>query len=507
MKLTEFEQARHMEVTFELAEQTKTDNRFTPVKIWIAHVGKNLNKSFFSKERLMAMIPSLAFIPVVGFIQADSSNKDDFAGHEQQIVVNVDGVSYEYLGRMYGFVPENHNARFETKICKDGVEREFLVADGIIVNKFAKAKEILDRDEVKSQSMELVRESFEGNYDKENDQYVVTNAEFDALCFLGDSRLPAMVGGAIEKMQFSSLKFELQEIMKDFTKGGGELLNIEKLKEILVDYEYVSTEFVADLETKLDTFETIESLQEILDIENKAQFALTVLVQLDMLDKEVRGLETYIDYWKDEYPRFNMQDAKLDEMQVFCFDYKDYKEIGFTFEKVGEEFKVNKESKFNVAWQPTMLESGDSSDMNVFSVIKEEIATTINKFESVISEKATEFETALTSALESQKTEYETKLSEVGTELDSLKQYKTDVETKTKTEYVKNVENLSDFEKEEILSKVSEFSMEQITDEVAKIVGKKMIKFSAGEIVVDTLPRSTEDNRAKKSYDCLFQGK
>ena len=93
-----------------------TDSRFTPVKIWIAHTGRNLNKSVFNKDVLQNMIQGLAYTTIVGFIEAGGDvEKPDFKGHEERYIFDDDGLKTEYLGKMYGFVPKEHNARFETK--------------------------------------------------------------------------------------------------------------------------------------------------------------------------------------------------------------------------------------------------------------------------------------------------------------------------------------------------------------------------------------------------------
>lgn len=504
MKLTEFDNARHMNVTFELVEEEQKGidgidlNRFTPVKVWIAHTGKNLNKSFFSKEQLESMIPSLSFIPIVGFIQTDSSNKDDFAGHEERIVVSVDGISYEYLGRMYGFVPEKNNARFETKN-----DKEYLVCDGIIINKFAKAKEILDRDEEKGQSMELFRDTFEGYYEKDNDQFVVTNAQFEALCFLGDKKIPAMVGGAIEKVHFSALRYEIEQIMKDLEKGGNGL-DIIKLKEIASKFEFVSEEFISGLESKLSEYETVESLEEVLKVENDTQFALTVNAQVEMLDKAVSRLEMYRDRWGDDYPRFWMRDAKLDESEVYCYDRANRNDVGFTFSKTGEDFSIDKASMFKVSWQPVKIAEGQSTNFEVAKDIEEAVDYAVAKSTEILESTKTEYETKL----ETQKTEFETQITGINSELEELRTYKANIELATKTDYVNNVENLEQFEKEELISKITDFTISELADEVAKIVGKKMIKFSAGgEVIKDTIATHYEKEEVKKSYDYLFADK
>ena len=509
MKITDIDKVKHMQVHFEVAEQVKSDSRFTPVKIWIAHTGKNLNKSYFSKELLESMIPSLKFIPIVGFIQTDNGNKDDFAGHEERYIVTKDGVEVEYLGRMYGFIPEDNNARFEMKTV-GGVEREYLVADGIIVNKFAKAKEILDRDSEKGQSMELVRETLDGYYEKKDDQFVITSAEFDALCILGDSKIPAMVGGAIEKIQFTAMKFELQELINELklelkNEKGGNGLDITKFEELMSQFTHIKSEFAEDIKSKLDTFETEESLIDVLKQENDSQFALTIQAQLGFLRKKVSDLEVYRDDWGYVESRYYFRDANFETMEVYATDYKDWKDVGFTFVAEGDGFKINEDSKFNVAWQPVKLGEGTSSSFEVATELKsvyDLIAVKVDESKEIVK---SEYETQI----ETLKTEYETKTSELETEVTQLREYKQSIETQVKVDYVNAVENLTESEKEDLVAGAGSYSLEQLTDEVAKVIGKKSIKFSTKEVVVaDTLViRPSEPDRKRRSYEALFEEK
>lgn len=507
MKITDVDKVRHMQVQFEVAEQVKSDSRFTPVKVWIAHTGKNLNKSYFSKELLESMIPSLKFIPIVGFIQSSETNKDDFAGHEERYIVTSNGVEVEYLGRMYGFIPEDNNARFEMKTV-NGVEREYLVADGIIVNKFAKAKEIIDRDSEKGQSMELVRESLDGYYEKKDDQFVITSADFEALCILGDSKIPAMTGGAIEKIQFTAIKFELQELINELklemkNEKGGNGLDITKFEELLVNYTHVSTEFAEELKGKLETFETEESLVAVLEEENKAQFALTIQAQIKFLRKEVETLEIYRDEYGYVESRYSFKDANFEAMEVYATDYKNWSDVGFSFMAEGDGFKIDRESEFKVAWQPVKLNETMSSNF--------EFAAELKNVYDLISVKVDESKETLKSEyevqLETQKTEYETKVSELEGELTQLREYKQSIETQVKTDYVSAVENLTESEKADLIAQVDNYSLEQLSDEVAKIVGKKSIKFSSESVKVieDTFTKTKEEDRSVKAYDHLFQ--
>jgi hypothetical protein len=382
---------------------------------------------------LESMIPSLSYIPIVGFVQTDSKNKLDFAGHEERISVTVNGVEVEYLGRMYGFLPSECNPRFETKNV-NGVDREYLVADGLIVNKFAKAKEIFDRDAEKAQSMELERESLDGYYDKDNDQFMITSARFEALCVLGDSKIPAMIGGAIEKIQFTAIKFELKELIDELKleyEKGGAMLDVTKLMELVSNYSYVSDSFIDELKEKLSEYETEEQLVEVLKDENDKQFAL--IEKENLATNETEGEE----------------DIPKEEEEVVETEAKDEADAKY------EEIKAEYEAK-----------------------------------------------------LESQKAEFESKFSVQETELVSLRQYKSVAEAQIKTDYINSVENLESYEKEDLIKEIDKYSIDELVDEVAKFVGKKAIKFSVGEKVVDDFTnRQPKETVKRRSYEVLFNEK
>lgn len=212
------------------------------MKIYIAHVGLNLNNAVFSKNSLVSMIPSLSGIPIVGYIEKDNFNDTDFTGHEEKIEIVDDEVTLTYLGRAYGFIGEDHNARFEVKNV-DGREVEFLVCEGKIWNKFKESADIFHRDEIKGQSMELVPSSVKGKFQKDGHYYFET-AMFEAACILGDKVNPAMKGSTISKFSTEFQEAFVNEIKNYQTKQkGGNKLTGKELKDKLVaaipkDYSY-----------------------------------------------------------------------------------------------------------------------------------------------------------------------------------------------------------------------------------------------------------------------------
>jgi hypothetical protein len=481
-------------IYFELVEDdSKKDDLITPVKAWIAHTGRNLNKSDFSKPILQDMIPSLANTPIVGFIEVDNKNKEDFKGHEERYIVTVDGVEVEYLGRMYGIIPESNNARFEMKTV-DGVEREYLVADGIMFNKFSKAKEILDRDISKYQSMELDRKSFAGTYDKASDSFIVTKAKFEALCILGDTKRPAMVGGLIEKVNFSTARFEVTEMLASFKAEmleqvqalrtefmkGGRTLNVEKLKELLTEYAYISSDFALDLETKLDSYETEDALRQALEVENKTQFSLTVNAEATALNKAMDSLEI-VEKRDWSYSRYSYRDHNVELGEVYGCDRNDYSDVGFKYLRTEDTVVIDVETRFDIVWQPRVKVGSDSS----FEVSERNFGFAID-MSNMVSSYETEVETLTT-----QKTEFESTVKELQEkitqyesqleELDSLRKHKEADEERMKAEFVESVENLTVDEKAVFTENIANYTLESIKEEVVKFVGQKAIKFSVNE--------------------------
>jgi hypothetical protein len=164
------------------------------------------------------MIPSLAGIPIVGYISADEAGDVDFGGHGQKIVIDDNGIRLEYVGRAYGCVLENNNAKFETKLCSDGVEREFLTCEAVLWKKFDECINILERDGAKGQSMELYPGSIKGYFDADG-IFHFTDAKFEALCILGDKHIPAMTGSVIEHFDVNSIQQQLKEMLTELSNS------------------------------------------------------------------------------------------------------------------------------------------------------------------------------------------------------------------------------------------------------------------------------------------------
>lgn len=227
-------------VEYELTEPDKdNDSRFKKVKIRVAHTGENLNNTIFTKDSLEKMSKTLGLVPIVGYVEKNEEDEDDFSNHRQLIKLTKDNIEYEYLGHAYGLIPENPNVSFEILNGK-----EWLCTEGYIWTKFEKAVEIFKgSSNIKSQSMEI--DDIDGFIDDDG-ILNIEDAVFSALCILGEDVQPAMAGSTIEMFSSNDFKQEVKMMMQEFSKKGENDLDKDKEKKD----EKKSAEVVDEKDTK-----------------------------------------------------------------------------------------------------------------------------------------------------------------------------------------------------------------------------------------------------------------
>ena len=210
---------------FEKSDNQENDSRFQKVKIYIAHTGENLNHSIFSHDVLEQMIPSLANIPILGYVGVNDENDEDFRGHEKRLSIDDGKFKVSFETHAYGFVPVDSNAHFEVTGGK-----EWLVTDGYLWTRFVDAMELFDESNgSKGQSMEI--SNAEG-YTDDRGRMVFTNATFTGLCILGNDVPPAMTGSTISTV-FSKEDFKstFEEMLAEFSAEKGEYALATKKKQ------------------------------------------------------------------------------------------------------------------------------------------------------------------------------------------------------------------------------------------------------------------------------------
>jgi hypothetical protein len=474
-------------IKFEMLEEIP-DSRFLKVKIWLCHTLENLNGSFFSKDLLEKMKEeSLANIPILGYISKDSLNESDFNGHEERLIIENGEIKIEYIGKIYGLIPESHNAQFELKLCDDGIEREFLTCEGLLYTRFPECIDIFNRDEKKGQSMELEPTSISGKFEADNLFHFET-AKFEGACILGDALTPAMVNSTVEKFSIKSIKDQLQEMIvelnntvfnKNNQKGGKDTLN-EKF-ELIKKYENLTEEDVSDLKLNYEQYSLEDfdkKLKELSDAKNispKTDFSLTS----EQLNEEVRKvLRTRKviteDWWGDEYSEneFYYRDIKDNLVIVIDNAWENYYGIPYTIS--GDTVSIDFDNKipYMYDWRPRI----DGEVVNNFA--KEEFEDKLKAFTDKATEKAktdvvTEYELKVKEVQDKLDTAT-TNYSNLNTEFETLKQTNA-----TLTEFKSNVETAQQeaFEKQQEALKtelLENFSKVLTAEEIKSVEDKKL---------------------------------
>ena len=365
-------------VTFEkIKDFEAADDRFTKVKVWLMHLGKNLNNSEFDKSVVDKAIPTLQYIPIMGFIEMNDDNEKDFSDHRYIITKDDKGVRRKYMGTPYGVIKssDDNNAHYEERVCDDGETRTFLVTEGIIWNVLEDGAEIFQRDLVKSQSMELYEKSIDG-YEDDDGVFHFTEFSFRAACVLGEDVTPAMTGSTIE-VQFA---------LSDFVK------NIQ-----------------SELNDKYTTFTKLtevvnEKTNGGVEIMENTDFTQTLLSQFEDISAQVRQHETYTDRWGYECSRYYAVDVQ--ENEVIVVDAKNnYNYFGLSFTMSGDKAEIDFESAKRKKLRYEDYEEGSSIE-GAFDFGKH-----IEEIENVAFEKVEEANTKLSDA-EGKVSEYEAKVVE-----------------------------------------------------------------------------------------------
>ena len=284
-------------VTFEKVKDFETaDDRFTKVKIWLMHLGKNLNNSAFEKSVVDKAIPTLQYIPIMGFVELNDDNEKDFSDHRYIITKDDKGIRRKYMGTPYGVIKssDDNNAHYEERLCEDGETRTFLVTEGVIWNVLEDGAEIFHRDLVKSQSMELYEKSMDG-YEDDDGIFHFTEFSFRAACILGSDYEPAMINSTVE-VQFAMTDFvkNLQSELNDKYSAFTKIVNDNTFTEI----KMVNENNIGGIETMPNT-----------------DFS-TVLQQFKDISDTIAQHECVEDRWGDSYPRYYAVDIQENEVIV-----------------------------------------------------------------------------------------------------------------------------------------------------------------------------------------------
>jgi hypothetical protein len=523
---------KRIPVKFEKVDQI--DDRFVQVKIWLMHLGKNYNNSFFDKEVVLEAIPTLKNTPILGYIEESKLGEKDFRGHEVELVVENGELKTKYIGRAYGVIPENCNPRFETKLGDFGQELEYLVVDGLLWTKFEDAVNILEQYGEVGQSMEL-HDDYDG-YFNEDGVFVFTRFSFYGACMLGQDVLPAMQKASVEKVLFSQhIKVFQDEIARKLDEFNQVVFSKNHCKE--VEHEMTLEELlskynvsVEDLSAKgIDVNEfSIEELevkiQEVFssDEENNQDQPSTEMEQetggednsTESNEGESdEGGETGVSQEFEQEDLNESEDNKVEDetLQKFTIQFelshddirrKIYEQIDSYMETKG----FGNEWYYIVSVYETYLIAENEMGDRFFKVEYEKQNDSISL--GNVTEVYPMFLTAEEKgALELMRSNFES----LEQENKELKQFKADVlkaqhEAKAEELFAKFSKLTAD-EIAELREKVHEFTIEELESKLYELVGRKMVSFSREEKPTTNRLKITFDHSENRisSYDHIFK--
>lgn len=456
-------------VTFEKTEEIESaDGRFTKVKIWLMHLGENFNGSVFEKDVVDKAISTLGYIPITAFIENNKIDEKDYSNHRYVITKDEKGLRRKYVGNAYGVVTSSvdNNAHYEERVCDDGETRTFLVVDGLLWNMFEDSSEIMNRDLIKSQSMELWDDgsSIDG-YEDENGLFHFTNFSFRAACILGLDYDPAMINSTIE-VQFT---------MSDFVK------NIQ-----------------SELNDKFTTFtKMVNEKTNQGGIKNmpNTDFTQTVLQQFEDISTMVKEYESIVDRWGDSRPRYYAVD--IQENEVIVVDRKSgYNYFGMTFTMNGDKAEIDfasgkrKKLRYEDYVEGTVVPEGSFDFGSHISEIEDIAFTKVEDANTKVSEaeeKVSNFEAKIAD-FEIAKNEIEEKYNQVNAEFEEMKpkyddyvkaeqaRIEAELDAQKDAEFAKYETVLTDnVDFEALKEKKSEMTVKEIESELAIMFARKTL--------------------------------
>lgn len=449
---------------YELLDNS-SDDRFKRVKIWIAHSGENLNHSVFEKDTLVQMTKTLPLVPIVGYVEVNKDDEDDFSDHRQKITLKNNDIEIEYMCHAYGFIPEDHNAQIE---YRDG--KEWLTAEGYLWTKFEKAIEIFDdANGEKSHSMEI--DNVQGFVDEEG-RLNVTDARFSALCILGDHVSPGMAGSTIEYFNANSIKEEIRQMMVEFSrKGDRDLENEKELNEQAIDNQEFDKVYSNEEEKK----------EEFVEEQDKEDSESEEKTDAEDEDKEKEDFKKCEDEEKKEFKEDESPES--DDVEVYSDDKEEEKkfELVYTLSHEDVRSKIYSALQKNDKWA-WILKTFDDEVLYELEEYNDSEYTTryfkskyaIENEEVSIGETVEVFAEFLTKEEVDKVSADRSRISELEQELNSLKMEKSQAEQVSKNELIDSYsEKLSEEELTSLKDSTDKFSISELEKEIAYTLFKK----------------------------------
>lgn len=423
-------------------------------------LGKNVNRSHFSKENVDRAYESLKFVPAVAHLFKDEEGKYRLGGHDIKIDVK-DNYKIKSDCIPFGVAIPPEKPCYEEKVEDDGTTSTYLVSDVILWT--GRYPELLD---AKYSKELLFNQSMEIEYTvskplEEDDSYEdIIDFKFDALCLLNKSDdidknvLPCFPSASLwtsyaidndkKKLDkfLKDLNFELQnyfkekeEVMKDKT------LILKKYNKDIKDLDFSIEDLDSvQLEAKLFELYGEEVHKRLFSITYKEKYeALRKLFKLELIQDENGDIVGELDYYVEDFDDTYVFVRRQTWSQTGC-ETNYYK---YTYSQNESDISLGEKTEVFLTW--------------ITEAQKQELANQTREFEEYkndYSHSNEEYEKLLNFKEDKEKEENLRNLKVV------LEKYAKALKTKDLEDLNKNIENYSTAELEkECLSFIGKYSL------------------------------------------------
>lgn len=205
----------------------KVNENFLKGKAYVLALGKNRNKSHFTKENVDRAYPSLAFAPVIGHLMFDDNGVCHLGGHD----VKLDLKDFKLKSQCipFGVVLPSESPSYEDVTESDGTVSTYLTCEvAIWINRYPELANAFYSEEVfTNQSMEIYYSKYQPLATDPTYTDIV-DFTFDALCMLqksDDDKFnvePCFPSASIVPITYSIDKDEFSQLLNDMKE---ELIN------------------------------------------------------------------------------------------------------------------------------------------------------------------------------------------------------------------------------------------------------------------------------------------
>lgn len=407
----------------------EVNHSFATASLKVMYTGTNRNTSNIGRKAVEDALPTLYNVPIVCNWNPELR---EIGGHDIVVFKDVDGnLRARNATVPCGVITDHTKFSFVVEADENGVEHEYLLADGVVLWKRQDVYDYIVNDlgGVIAHSMEIDVTS--GKENEDTGYYDVDKFEFTALCLLGDGHTPCFEGSQLQVYTDKSIKNEISEMMAELkecysliasadeavdnnktTTEGGEMMHDEKLKlleeygltEDALDFEIdaltvdelrakfeemnsADTESVSDDSAVAEPETTSEPVAEgeaaeNFDLNSNVREALHEAVSSEIIHLE----------WGD-YPKYWLTDYDAEKSEVYVESTDDWKLYGFKYNMDGDKAVIDWSTKARKKY--AIVDYDEGSDMSsiagsVFSamesaikVIAKENDETSKKYEEI----------------------------------------------------------------------------------------------------------------------------